>query len=401
MSSRISYETKVNLPYSDDDSLESLKRWWQQIHRIPLLTAEEEVRLAKLIAKGDRAASDKMVESNLRLVGSIAKKFLRFAGPSLTMADLIQEGNIGLVRAVKKFDYRKGCKFSTYASYWIRQAIVRAIAEQARSIRLPVHVVDSVKKVAKASAILFQKLGREPTTRELALELNWLEDQVSEIIDKIPEPISLDFPIGEDEEDTIQYFIEDKDCESPEEEACRIAQRLAIDGALADLEERQREIIKLRYGLTGMPPKTLAEIGRLFKVTRERIRQIEISAKKNLRHNELLQLATVEEGETIRYRQKSNTSEPTPQIIARVKILHDICAGRFPKSRQQLNEKLARRSGLKPTTVRLQLPVVIRAIGYDNGPLRFPLQPEEIEHLRQCAENFLKSHDNGNGNHKK
>lgn len=285
----------VALNYAPDctDDLfreDSLRSWWRHIHRIPLLTADEEVRLAKRIEKGDRTAFEKMIEANLRLVGNIARKFLRFAGPSLTLADLIQEGNVGLIRAVKKFDHSKGYKFSTYASYWIRQAIVRSIAEQSRSIRLPVHIVESVGKANKASAVLLQKLGRTPTIFELSMEMGWHEDQTRDVVEKMAEPISLDLPLGEGEDCTLIDFVEDRDCAAPDEVATRFVLRLELDRAFSNvLTEREREVLRLRYGLTGMTPKTLDEIGKYFKLTRERIRQIEKSALNKLRHNAQLQ----------------------------------------------------------------------------------------------------------------
>ncbi|NCO36426.1 MAG: hypothetical protein AUJ92_09005 [Armatimonadetes bacterium CG2_30_59_28] len=272
---------------------DSLKSWWRHIHRIPLLTADEEVSLAKRIEKGDRSAFDQMVESNLRLVGNIARKFLRFAGSSLTLADLIQEGNLGLIRAVKKFEYHKGYKFSTYASYWIRQAIVRAIAEQSRSIRLPVHIVESVGKANKASAVLLQKLGRTPTVSELSTEMGWQEEHTRDVVEKMAEPISLDLPLGDEEDCTLIDFVEDRDSMSPSDAATRFVLRLELDRAFDSLlTEREREVLQLRFGLTGMNPKTLDEIGRHFNLTRERIRQIESSALRKLRQHGDLQTAT-------------------------------------------------------------------------------------------------------------
>lgn len=283
--------TLVYSPEAFDNALneDSLKAWWRHIHTIPLLTAAEEIHLAKRIERGDREAFESMVEANLRLVGSIARKFLRFAGTSLTLADLIQEGNVGLIRAVKKFEYRKGYKFSTYASYWIRQAIVRAIAEQARSIRLPVHVVETVGKATKASAILLQKLGRTPTLVELSIELGLPEDLTRDIVEKMSEPVSLDLPLGEGEDCALIDFVEDRECASPAEVATHFVLRMEIDRAFDNvLTEREQEVLRLRFGLTGLTPKTLDEVGKHFRLTRERIRQIEKAALKKLRHNDIL-----------------------------------------------------------------------------------------------------------------
>jgi len=272
--------------HEEDFREDSLKTWWRHAHSIPLLTAEEEVQLAKRIEQGDRAAFNQMVEANLRLVGNIARKFLRFAGPSMTLADLIQEGNIGLIRAVNKFDYRKGYKFSTYASYWIRQAIVRAIAEQSRAIRLPVHIVEYVSKANKASALLLQKLGRVPTLAEISAEMGWQEEQTREVVERLAEPISLDVPLGDEEDCTLADFVEDQDGISPHEAASRFVLRLQLDRAIEDLlTEREKEVLRLRYGLTGARPQTLEEIGRHFDLTRERIRQIELTALRKLRHH--------------------------------------------------------------------------------------------------------------------
>lgn len=271
------------LPTADESSIS----WWRHIRRIPLLTAQEEVLLAKRIEKGDRAAFEQMVEANLRLVGSIIRKFLRSAGPHMTLADLVQEGNVGLIRAVKKFDYRMGYKFSTYASYWIRQAVVRAIAEQGRSIRLPVHLVESVGKMNKAYAVLHQELGRAPTVSELSLELNWREDETRDILDRTEEPLSLDTPMGDKQDGyTLADFVEDRSCESPSNGATNFVLRRELNLAFnAVLTEREQEVLRLRYGLTGMNPKTLDEIGKHFRLTRERVRQIEKAALKKLRLN--------------------------------------------------------------------------------------------------------------------
>lgn len=280
---------EATAPAADDLLAEdSLKAWWRYIHRIPLLTAQEEIDLAKRVERGDEEAFRRMVEANLRLVGNIARKCRRFAGQSLTLADLVQEGNVGLIRAVKKFDYRKGYKFSTYASYWIRQAIMRAIAEQGRSIRLPVHMVESVSKASKAAAVLIQELGRAPSLTELALELGISEDKTQEIIEKMPEPVSLDMPIGEEEDSILLDFIEDKVGQSPLDAAQLSALRDEIERALSTLTPREQEVLRLRYGLDGGYPRTLDEVGTHFSLTRERIRQIEKMALKKLRRSQPL-----------------------------------------------------------------------------------------------------------------
>lgn len=269
----------VDNPLAED----SAKQWWRHIRRIPLLTAEEEVSLAKRIEQGDSQAFDKMVESNLRLVGSIARKYLRFAGSSLTLADLIQEGNLGLILAVNKFDWRKDCKFSTSATYWIRQAIVRSIDNKAHSIRLPVHIVESIGRVNKVNAILFQELGRRPTILELSMEMGMTEEQMRELVEH-GDPVSLDLVIGDGEDCTLVDFVEDEESTSPEDGGTHFLLRVELDRAFTDvLTEREGEVLRLRYGLTGMHPKTLEEVAKLFKLTRERIRQIEKSALKKLR----------------------------------------------------------------------------------------------------------------------
>lgn len=272
-------------PAPHDDLLgeDSLKAWWRYIHRIPLLTAAEEVELARRAERGDDVAYRRMIEANLRLVGNIARKCRRFAGQSLSLADLVQEGNVGLIRAVKKFDYRKGYKFSTYASYWIRQAIMRAIAEQGRSIRLPVHMVESVSKATRATAMLIQELGRSPSLFELAGELGIAEDKAQEIVDRMPEPVSLDTPVGEEEDTVLLDFIPDLVSSSPTDSANRNAVCEEIRKALNDLTPREQEVLRLRYGLDGGYPRTLDEVGTHFQLTRERIRQIEKLALKKLR----------------------------------------------------------------------------------------------------------------------
>lgn len=270
---------------------DSLKLWWRRVQQYPLLNAEAEVALAKRIEGGDVGAFNEMVDCNLRLVGNIARKCRRFAGSSLSLADLIQEGSLGLMRAVKKFDYRKGFKFSTYASYWIRQAVMRAIAEQGRNIRLPVHVVESVTRTDKARAMLTQELQRPPTKHELATHLEMPEHKVQDIIDKVGEPMSLDMSVGDEDDSVLGDLIEDRNAASPIDYVQRLALREEIDRALTCLSEREAEVLSLRYGLDDSgQSRTLDEVGMLLKLTRERIRQIEKMALKRLRR-----LATLQE----------------------------------------------------------------------------------------------------------
>lgn len=263
---------------------DSLKLWWRRVQQSPLLTGEGEVALAKRIEQGDAAAFQQMVECNLRLVGNIARKCRRFAGPSLSLADLIQEGSLGLIRAVKKFDYRKGYKFSTYASYWIRQAVMRSIAEQGRSIRLPVHMVESVSRADRARAHLTQELERPPTKQELADHMEVSPHKVEDIIDKIPEPMSLDIHVGDEEDSVLADMIQDFGSLSPSDCALRVALREEIDRAFSHLSEREAEVLCLRYGLDGSGQfRTLDEVGLQMHLTRERIRQIEKMALKRLK----------------------------------------------------------------------------------------------------------------------
>lgn len=271
---------------SRDDFLDedSLKLWWRRVQQYPLLSGAREVELAKRIEAGDPIAFNEMVEANLRLVANIARKCRRFAGPSLTLADLIQEGSLGLIRAVKKFDYRKGYKFSTYASYWIRQAVMRSIAEQGRSIRLPVHMVESVSRTDRARAHLTQEMQRPPTKQEIASHLSLAEHKVQDIMDKMNEPMSLDIAVGDEEDSALVDFIEDQRCDSPAEYAAQLALREEIERAFDSLPEREAEVLSLRYGLDGSGQvRTLDEVGVQLKLTRERIRQIEKMALKRLK----------------------------------------------------------------------------------------------------------------------
>ncbi|GIV16477.1 MAG: RNA polymerase sigma factor SigA [Armatimonadota bacterium] len=260
---------------------DSVRMWLREIGKTPLLSPEEEQRLARLVAQGDEEAKRKLTLANLRLVVSIAK---RYSGRGMAFSDLIQEGNLGLIRAVEKFDYRRGYKFSTYATWWIRQAITRAIADQARTIRIPVHMVETINRLMKRRSHLEQKLGRTPTPEELAEDMGISVDKVNEIIRIAPEPLSLDTPVGEEEDSHLLDFIEDDNCDSPAEVADRSLLRDRIEEALRVLTDREREVIKMRFGLTDGMPHTLEEVGRHFNVTRERIRQIEAKAIKKLRN---------------------------------------------------------------------------------------------------------------------
>ncbi len=267
------------LDLSVEPSLDSLRLYLRSIGKVELLTAEEEVSLAKRIERGDMRAKEQMVKANLRLVVSIAKGYL---GRGLTFLDLIQEGSLGLIRAVEKFDYRRGYKFSTYATWWIRQAVTRAIADKARTIRIPVHMVEKLNNVVHVERALVQKLGREPTSEEIANDLRCTPREVRDVLRISQLPISLEKPIGEDDDTALGDFVEDETAESPFESATVIMQRENVWRALNVLPERERRVIELRYGLTGKQPLTLEEVGRAFGVTRERIRQIENNTLKKL-----------------------------------------------------------------------------------------------------------------------
>jgi RNA polymerase primary sigma factor len=262
-----------------EPSLDSLRLYLREIGKVPLLTADQEVYLAKRIERGDMAAKTQMIEANLRLVVSIAKSYL---GRGLSFLDLIQEGSLGLIRAVEKFDYRKGYKFSTYATWWIRQAVTRAIADKARTIRIPVHMVEKLNKVVHIERQLVQRLGREPRPDEIAVELEMTTAEVREILRMAQHPVSLEKPIGEEEESELGDFVQDDQAESPFDTASVSLRREDIENALASLPERDRKVIELRFGLSGAQPCTLEEVGRAFGVTRERIRQIENNTLKKL-----------------------------------------------------------------------------------------------------------------------
>ncbi|HEX4035896.1 MAG TPA: RNA polymerase sigma factor RpoD [Solirubrobacteraceae bacterium] len=270
---------KSELDLTVEPSLDSLRLYLRSIGRVALLTAADEVALAKRIERGDIAAKQQMVEANLRLVVSIAKGYL---GRGLSFLDLIQEGSLGLIRAVEKFDYRRGYKFSTYATWWIRQAVTRAIADKGRTIRIPVHMVEKLNKVIGVERQLVQQLGREPTAEEIAAQLACSAKEVREILRMAQQPVSLEKPVGEEDDSALGDFIEDQSAESPFELASRAMRDEHVCRALAVLPRREREVIEMRYGLTGERPRTLEEVGQAFNVTRERIRQIENHTLKKL-----------------------------------------------------------------------------------------------------------------------
>ncbi len=260
---------------------DSVKMYLKDIGRVPLLTPEEERTIARKVAEGDQEARDALITANLRLVVSIAK---RYTGRGMSFLDLIQEGNLGLLKAVEKFDHEKGFKFSTYATWWIRQAITRSIADQARTIRIPVHMVETINKLIRVSRQLVQRLGREPSAEEIAAEMEIPSQRVEEIQRIAQEPVSLETPIGEEEDSQLGDFIEDKDLPSPEDAAASQILREQLDEMLGDLTDREKEVIRLRFGIEDGHAHTLEEVGRRFGVTRERIRQIEAKALRKLRH---------------------------------------------------------------------------------------------------------------------
>jgi len=258
-----------------------VRMYLKEIGKIPLLTPEEEIELAKRIEQGDEEAKKRLIEANLRLVVSIAK---RYVGRGMLFLDLIQEGNLGLLKAVEKFDYRKGYKFSTYATWWIRQAITRAIADQARTIRIPVHMVETINKLIRVQRQLLQELGREPTAEELAKEMGMPEEKVREIMKIAQEPVSLETPIGEEEDSHLGDFIPDEDAPAPAEAAAYTMLKEQLMDVLDTLTPREEKVLRLRFGLDDGRARTLEEVGKEFNVTRERIRQIEAKALRKLRH---------------------------------------------------------------------------------------------------------------------
>ena len=273
---------KIDLSVPDGVSIEDpVRMYLKEIGKVPLLSAEEEIELAKRMELGDQEAKKRLAEANLRLVVSIAK---RYVGRGMLFLDLIQEGNLGLIKAVEKFDYRKGYKFSTYATWWIRQAITRAIADQARTIRIPVHMVETINKLIRVSRQLLQELGREPTPEEIAKEMDMPVERVREILKISQEPVSLETPIGEEEDSHLGDFIQDDNVPVPADAAAFTLLKEQLEEVLGTLTEREQKVLTLRFGLEDGRARTLEEVGREFNVTRERIRQIEAKALRKLRH---------------------------------------------------------------------------------------------------------------------
>ena len=273
---------KIDLSVPEGVSIEDpVRMYLKEIGKVPLLSAEEEIELAKKMEQGDENAKKRLAEANLRLVVSIAK---RYVGRGMLFLDLIQEGNLGLIKAVEKFDYRKGYKFSTYATWWIRQAITRAIADQARTIRIPVHMVETINKLIRVSRQLLQELGREPTPEEIAEEMDMPVDRVREILKISQEPVSLETPIGEEEDSHLGDFIQDDNVPVPADAAAFTLLKEQLVEVLGTLTEREQKVLRLRFGLDDGRVRTLEEVGKEFNVTRERIRQIEAKALRKLRH---------------------------------------------------------------------------------------------------------------------
>ena len=275
-------EVEVDLSVPEGVTIDDpVRMYLKEIGRVPLLTAQEEVELAKQMEKGDEEAKQRLAEANLRLVVSIAK---RYVGRGMLFLDLIQEGNLGLIKAVEKFDYNKGYKFSTYATWWIRQAITRAIADQARTIRIPVHMVETINKLIRVSRNLLQKLNRDPTAEEIAEEMDISVERVREIMKIAQEPVSLETPIGEEEDSHLGDFIEDQDAQAPADQASFMLLKEQLEEVLSTLTPREMRVLRLRFGLDDGRARTLEEVGQSFGVTRERIRQIEAKALRKLRH---------------------------------------------------------------------------------------------------------------------
>ena len=272
----------IDLSVPDGVSVEDpVRMYLKEIGKVPLLSAEREIELAQRMEEGDEEAKKELAEANLRLVVSIAK---RYVGRGMLFLDLIQEGNLGLIKAVEKFDYHKGYKFSTYATWWIRQAITRAIADQARTIRIPVHMVETINKLIRVSRQLLQELGREPTPEEIAKELDMPVERVREILKISQEPVSLETPIGEEEDSHLGDFIQDEDSPAPHDAASYTMLREQLEEVMNTLTPREAKVLKLRFGLEDGKSRTLEEVGKEFNVTRERIRQIEAKALRKLRH---------------------------------------------------------------------------------------------------------------------
>jgi len=275
-------EVELDLSIPEGVALDDpVRMYLKEIGRVPLLSAADEIDLARKVEAGDESAKRRLAEANLRLVVSIAK---RYVGRGMLFLDLIQEGNLGLIKAVEKFDYRKGYKFSTYATWWIRQAITRAIADQARTIRIPVHMVETINKLIRISRQLLQTLGREPSAEEIAAEMEMSPERVREIIKIAQEPVSLETPIGEEEDSHLGDFIEDQDAPAPAEAASFRLLKEQLEEVLNTLTPREEKVLRLRFGLDDGRARTLEEVGQIFNVTRERIRQIEAKALRKLRH---------------------------------------------------------------------------------------------------------------------
>ena len=277
--SRLEELRRAEVDMSVEPSVDSLRLYLRSIGRVPLLSAEDEVVLAKRIERGDVSAKQHMIEANLRLVVSISKGYL---GRGLNFLDLIQEGSLGLIRAVEKFDYRRGYKFSTYATWWIRQAVTRSIADKGRTIRIPVHMMERLNKVAYAERALIQQLGREPTPAEIAADLECTTREVRDILRMSQQPVSLEKPVGDEEDSSLSDFVEDETAESPFDAASHALRRQSVVRVLATLPRREREVLEMRYGIAGDRVRTLDEVGRAFNITRERVRQIESRTLKKL-----------------------------------------------------------------------------------------------------------------------
>lgn len=273
---------KIDLSVPEGVSIEDpVRMYLKEIGKVSLLTADEEIELAKRMEQGDEEAKKRLAEANLRLVVSIAK---RYVGRGMLFLDLIQEGNLGLIKAVEKFDYRKGYKFSTYATWWIRQAITRAIADQARTIRIPVHMVETINKLVREQRNLLQELGQDPTPEQIAERMDMTPDKVREILKIAQEPVSLETPIGEEDDSHLGDFIEDEVIENPVDYTTRVVLREQLDEVLDTLTDREENVLRLRFGLDDGKMRTLEDVGKVFNVTRERIRQIEAKALRKLRH---------------------------------------------------------------------------------------------------------------------